>query len=88
MIIGDQIRFGSINFLPHPPTLLSTFVNIDRGMDLMLGSFNFRVGSHIALPLSDPICSDPSAAGSEPAATLASSDDSSSEVNAYLIKQH
>jgi hypothetical protein len=44
-IDGNQITFGAVDFQPHPPTLAPVFTNLDREMDLTIGSFNFRVGS-------------------------------------------
>jgi hypothetical protein len=38
IIVGGQIRFGSIDFLPHPPTLLPVFDNLYQGMDPMVRS--------------------------------------------------
>ena len=58
---GDQIRFGTVNFLPHPPALLPAFVDFGQEMDLTIGSFNFLVGTQGSFRLSDPIFSDLSA---------------------------
>jgi hypothetical protein len=41
---GNQITFVAVDFQPHPPTLAPVFTNLDQEMDLMIGSFNFRVG--------------------------------------------
>jgi hypothetical protein len=41
----NQISFGTVDFQPHPPTLTPVFESLDREMDLMFGSLNFRVGS-------------------------------------------
>jgi hypothetical protein len=57
----NQIIFGAVNFQPHPPTLAPVFASLNHEMDLMIGSFNFRVGSLGSLRLSDPIYSGPSA---------------------------
>ena len=40
---GGQIRFGTIDFLLHPPARLPAFVDLDQEMDLTFGSFNFLV---------------------------------------------
>jgi hypothetical protein len=60
-IDGNQITFGAIDFQPHPPTLAPVFANLNQEMDLMIGSFNFRVGSLGSTRLSDPIKSGASA---------------------------
>jgi hypothetical protein len=58
-IDGNQITFGAIDFQPHKPTLALAFASLDQEMDLMIGSFNFRVGSLSSIRLSDPIKSGP-----------------------------
>jgi hypothetical protein len=52
---GNQITFGAVDFQPHPPTLAPIFANLDQGVDLTIGSFNFRVGSLGSVRLSDPM---------------------------------
>jgi hypothetical protein len=78
MIIVSQVRFGSIEFLPHPPSLLPVFENMDHGMDLPIGSLSFRVGSRGSICLSDPICSGPSAIDEAPTRATSSTDSSNS----------
>jgi hypothetical protein len=51
----NQVTFGTIDFQPHPPTLAPVFANLDQEMDLMIGSFNFHIGSLGSIRLSDPI---------------------------------
>jgi hypothetical protein len=86
MIIVSQVRFGSIEFLPHPPSLLPVFENMDHGMDLPIGSLSFRVGSRGSICLSDPICSGPSAIDEAPIRAT-SSTDSSSKVNSPVEEE-
>jgi hypothetical protein len=50
-IIVSQIRFGTIEFISQPPTLLPVFDNLDQGMDLTIGSISFRVGSRGSIRL-------------------------------------
>jgi hypothetical protein len=82
---GGQIQFGSIGLHPQPPTLLPATINIDREIDLMIGSFNFRIGSEGTTRLSDPICSGPSVKIPAPAATSTSSVGSSGEANSPRV---
>jgi hypothetical protein len=77
----NQIIFGAVDFQRHPPTLSPVFASLDQEMDLMIGSFYFRVGSLGYVRLSDPINSGPSAGKTAIAATLETSVGSSSEVN-------
>jgi hypothetical protein len=56
-IDGGQIFFGTIDFRPHPPTLLPVFANFDREIDLMIGSLSFCIGSRGSFRLSYPIYS-------------------------------
>jgi hypothetical protein len=42
---GDQVRFGSIIFHPHPPALFPDFYEFSRGVDLVIGSFHFHIGT-------------------------------------------
>jgi hypothetical protein len=78
---GNQISFGTVDFQPHPPTLTLVFASLDQGMDLMIGSLNFRVGSLGSIRLSDPSKSDPSAGKTTTTAISESSVGSSREVN-------
>jgi hypothetical protein len=78
---GNQISFGTVDFQPHPPTLTLVFASLDQGMDLMIGSLNFRVGSLGSIRLSDPSKSDPSAGKTVTTAISESSVGSSREVN-------
>jgi hypothetical protein len=77
---GNQITFGAIDFQPHPPILAPVFASLDQEMDLMIGSFNFRVGSLGSVRLLDPIKLGPSAGKTTIVATLETSVGSSSEV--------
>jgi hypothetical protein len=77
----NQVTFGAIDFQPHNRTLAPAFISLDQEMDLMIGSFNFRVGSLGSVRLSDPIESGPSAGRTAIAATPEASVGSSSEVN-------
>jgi hypothetical protein len=78
---GNQISFGTIDFQPHPPTLTLVFASLDQGMDLTIGSLNFRIGSLGSIRLSDPTKLDPSAGKTASMAISESSVGSSSEVN-------
>jgi hypothetical protein len=42
---GNQISFGTVDFQPHPPTLIPVFASLNQEMDLTIGSLNFHVGS-------------------------------------------
>jgi hypothetical protein len=66
---GNQITFGTVDFQPHPSTLATVFASLNQEMDLMIESFNFRVGSLGSLRLSDPIPSGPSVGQTGAAAT-------------------
>jgi hypothetical protein len=77
----NQVNFGTINFQPHPPTLAPVFANLDQEMDLMIGSFNFCVGSLGSIRLSDLINSGPLAGKTIAVATSETSVGSPSEVN-------
>jgi hypothetical protein len=57
----NQISFGTVDFQPHPPTLTLVFTSLDQGMNVMIGSLNFRVGSLGSIRLSDLTKSEPSA---------------------------
>jgi hypothetical protein len=57
----NQISFGTVDFQPHPPTLTLVFISLDQGMNVMIRSLNFRVGSLGSIRLSDPTKSEPSA---------------------------
>jgi hypothetical protein len=80
-IDGNQIAFGAVDFQPHPPTLAPIFENLDLEVDLMIGSFNFRVGSLGSVRLLDPINSGPSAGKTAGTTTSETSVGSSSKVN-------
>jgi hypothetical protein len=80
-IDGNQITFGAIDFQPHPPTLAPVFASLDQEMDLMIGSFNFHVGSLGSIRLSDLINLGLSAGNTTIMATSETSVGSSSEVN-------
>jgi hypothetical protein len=77
-INGGQICFGTIDYLRHLPTFLLAF---DRGIDLAIGGFSFRVGSQGSFLLSYPNYSALLARKSASATTLMSFVASSSEVN-------
>jgi hypothetical protein len=83
-IDGNQITFAAINFQPHPPTLAQVFTNLDQEIDLMVGSFNFCVGSLGSARLSDPIKSGQTARKTAITATPETSAGSSSEVNSSV----
>jgi hypothetical protein len=78
---GNQISFGTVDFQPHPPTLTLVFASLDQGMDLMIGSLNFCVGSLGSIRLSDPSKSDPSAGKTATTTISESSVGSFREVN-------
>jgi hypothetical protein len=80
-IDGKRIIFRAVDFRPHPPTLAPVFIILDREMDLMIGSLNFRVRSLGSTRLSDPINSGPLVGKTASAARSESSIGSSSEVN-------
>jgi hypothetical protein len=80
-IDGNQVTFETIDFQHHPPTLAPVFANLDHEMDLMIGSFNFHVGSLGSVRLSDPILLGPSVGKTTITATLGTFVGSSSEVN-------
>jgi hypothetical protein len=69
-IEANQITSGIIDFQPHPPSLALVFASLDQAMDLMIESFNFRIGSLGSLRLSDPISSIPSASKTAVAANI------------------
>jgi hypothetical protein len=83
-IDGNQVTFGTVDFQPHQPTLAPVFANLDQEMDLMIGSFNFCIGSLESVCLSDPIFLGPSAEKTAAVATLGISVGSSSEVNSLV----
>jgi hypothetical protein len=80
-IFGGKIRSGSTDLCPQPPTPLSAVDNFDREINLMIGSFNFRVRSICTTRLSDPICLGPLTEISASAAASTSSVGSSGEEN-------
>jgi hypothetical protein len=80
-IDGNQITFGAVDFQPHPPTLVPVFVSLGREMDLMIGSFNFHVGSLGSVRLSGPKNLCPSAGKTTTVANSETSVGSSSEVS-------
>jgi hypothetical protein len=80
-IDGNQITFGTVDFLTHPPTLDPIFASLDQEMDLMVGSLNFCVGSLGSLRLLGSIYSDPLANKTIRVTTSGISAGSSSEVN-------
>jgi hypothetical protein len=84
-IVGDQIRLGSIGFLPHPPALLPEFANFNRGIILAIGNFKFHVRTQGVIRLLDPICSGPSVMNFITSVALSSFVGSSSEVNSQAI---
>jgi hypothetical protein len=77
----NQITFGTIYFLPHPPTLAPVFANLGQDTNLTIGSLNFRVVPLGSTRLSDPMESGPSARDTIRTATLEASMGSSIEVN-------
>jgi hypothetical protein len=83
-IDGNQTTFGAIDFQPHPPTLASIFASLDQEIDLMIGSFNFRIRSLSSVRLLDSIKSDLSAGKTTIVATPETSVGSSSEVNSHV----
>ena len=70
---ADPIFFGSFKFIPHPPTMQSTFANMPEAMELAFDSFSYSIGSEGVLRLSDRIPSGPAAALAAPAFSSASS---------------
>jgi hypothetical protein len=80
-IDGNQIIFGAVDFQPHTPTLAPVFASLDREMDLMIGSFNFLIGSLVSACLLGPVKSGPSAGKTTIAATPEIPVSSSSEGN-------
>jgi hypothetical protein len=42
---GCQVRFYLINFLPHPPALHPASGNFGQGLDLAIGSLDFRIST-------------------------------------------
>jgi hypothetical protein len=83
-IDGNQITFGVVDFQPHPPTLAPVFTSLDQEMDLMIGSFNFCVGSLGSTRLSGPKKLGPSAGKITIMATPGISVSSSSKVNSSV----
>jgi hypothetical protein len=83
-IAGNQIIFGAVDFQPHPPTLAPVFASLYQEMDLMIGSFNFRVGSLGSACISDPIKLGLSARKTTMVATQEISAGSSSGVNSAV----
>jgi hypothetical protein len=80
----NQITFGGIDFQPYPPTLAPVFSILDQEMDLMIRSFNFRIGSPGSVPLLDPIKLGLSTGKTIIMATPETSVGSSSEVNSLV----
>jgi hypothetical protein len=76
-----QIPFGTVDFQSHQSSFTQIFESMDQGMDLTIGSLNFRVGSLGSICLLDPVKPGPSASEPETVAMLESSKGSSSEVN-------
>jgi hypothetical protein len=76
-----QIPFGTVDFQPHQSSFTQVFESMDQGMDLTIGSLNFRVGSLGSIHLSDPTKPGPSANEPKTEAMSESSEGSSSEVN-------
>jgi hypothetical protein len=77
----NHVTFGAVNFQPHPPTLAPVFENLDQEMDMMIGSFNLRVGSLGSVRLADPINLGPSVGKTATAVASETSIGSCSEVN-------
>jgi hypothetical protein len=77
----SQISFRYVDFQPHLPTLIPIFGNLDQEMNLIIRSFNFRIGFLGTLRLSDPISLGSSANKTAAAATSETSIGSSSEAN-------
>jgi hypothetical protein len=86
-IDGNQVNFETVDFQPHPPTLALVFANLDQEMDLMIRSFNFRVGSLGSIRLSNPVNSGPSAGKTAITTTSETSVGSSSEVNSSVSRK-
>jgi hypothetical protein len=76
-----QIPFGTVDFQPHQSSFTQVFESMDKDMDLMIGSLNFRVGSLGSIRLSNPAKPGPSASKSKAETMSESSEGSSSEVN-------
>jgi hypothetical protein len=76
-----QIPFGTVDFQPHQSSFTQVFESMDQGMDLMIGSLNFRVGSLCLIRLFDPAKPGPSASEPTTVAMTESLEGSSSEVN-------
>jgi hypothetical protein len=77
----NLIAFGTVDFRPHPPTLVPIFSNLYQEMDQMIGSFKFHVGSLGSLRLSHLIYLGLSANKIAAAAISETSVGSSSEAN-------
>jgi hypothetical protein len=76
-----QIPFGTVDFQPRQSSFMQVSESMDKDMDLMIGSLNFRFGSLGLIRLSDPAKLGPSATKSKIEIILESSEGSSSEVN-------
>jgi hypothetical protein len=77
----NQISFRTVDFQPYPSNFTPIFESMDQGMDLTIGSLNFRVGSLGSIRLSDPAKPDPSVSEAKTVAISESSVGSSSEAN-------
>jgi hypothetical protein len=80
----NQITFGTIDFLPHSPTLAPIFANLGQETNLTIGSLNFLVGPLGSTRLSDSMEPDPSVQESAKTTTLEASVGSSSEANSSV----
>jgi hypothetical protein len=77
----NQISYGTVDFQLHRSNFTPIFESMDRDMDLMIGSLNFRVGSLGSIRLSDSAKPGPSASESKIVAVSELSVGSSNEVN-------
>ncbi|KAK1680622.1 hypothetical protein QYE76_041470 [Lolium multiflorum] len=41
---GKQIQTGLVNFVPHPPSRVDAYANLEEPMEMKFGRFHFRVG--------------------------------------------
>ena len=62
---GKRIRSDLDGFVPHPPTRLHAYADLEKSMRMTFGSFHFIVGREGSHCLAAPILSGPLAAVSD-----------------------
>ncbi|KAK1617084.1 hypothetical protein QYE76_022601 [Lolium multiflorum] len=62
---GKQIKTGLVDFVPHPPARVDAYAYLEEPMEMMFGSFHFRVGKEGSHRLAVPTSSGPLADNSD-----------------------